>query len=152
MNTFTGKKEGTSHDFYYRRYTQRLSQIFDIHFPGTAGDDTGRLRDHLRRFRWCLVSGKCKRNQFIQANSLEEVEKIRKGNQHRDGGCCCCRLCRFYIELCGETHWSCSFIAAYIGLILLFCIAHKIPPPRARKYPRKTPRTEYFLRAYLFRY
>ena len=32
-------------------------------------------------------------------------------------------MCRFYIELCGETHWSCSFIAAYIGLILLFCIA-----------------------------
>ena len=86
------------------------------------------------QYQWCWLcegkytydhyqEGKCKGNQFIQANSLEEVEKIRKGNQHRDGGCCCCRLCRFYIELCGETHWSCSFIAAYIGLILLFCIA-----------------------------
>ena len=86
------------------------------------------------QYQWCWLcegkytydhyqKGKCKGNQFVKANSLAEVENIRrenKRNQHSDGNYCCSCCC---IELCAETNWSCSFIAIYIGIILLFCIA-----------------------------
>lgn len=86
------------------------------------------------QYQWCWLcegkytvehyqKGKCKGNQFIKANSLEEAENINRENrinQHRDGNYCCSCCC---IESCAETNWSCSFIAAYIGIILLFCIA-----------------------------
>lgn len=85
------------------------------------------------KYQWCWIcegeytenhydKGRCKGNQFIEANSLQEVENIRrerKREKYKDGNYCCSCCC---IEMCADTNWSCSFIAMYIGIILLFVI------------------------------